>query len=78
MSVLPRGFAEQIAEVLEPGDRAAAADIIEAATALDDAGLRRFLDLFANRVRGSGARIRKEELQDFLEASRWGGRSSAP
>jgi hypothetical protein len=72
---LPPDFAESLAAVLEPDDRTAAAGIIEAATRLDDAGLRVFLELFGARVRSSGAPIRREELQEFLQASRKGGRA---
>jgi hypothetical protein len=76
--ILPPDFAERLAEVLEPGDRAAASGIIEAATRLDDDGLRIFLEMFGARVRDSGALVRQEELQDFLRASRKGGRATSP
>ena len=66
MRELPDGFADTLARVIEPADVAAAAEIIEAATMLDDRGLRRFLELFAARVRASGARVRAEELRDLL------------
>jgi hypothetical protein len=69
MDHLPPGFAEDIAQVLEPSDREAAAAVIEAARALDDDGLRNFLELFARRVRESAAPITHGELQDFLSAS---------
>jgi hypothetical protein len=75
MKHLPPGFAEDLAQVLEPADRGAAAGIIKAASALDDEGLRTFLELFAQRVRESGAPITHEELTEFLVASR---RSSRP
>jgi hypothetical protein len=75
MDHLPPDFAESLAAVLEPDDRAAAAGVIEAATRLDDAGLRVFLELFGERVRASGAPVRREELQEFLRASRKGGRA---
>jgi hypothetical protein len=78
MHGLPQGFADQLAEVLEPRDRTAAAAIIEAATALDDAGLRVFLEMFAERVRRSGVPIRRDELEAFLRASLRGGRADAP
>ena len=67
MSELPDDFADTLARVLEPGQRDAAAEIIEAATMLDDAGLRRFLQLFAARIRASGAPVRADELRRFLE-----------
>jgi hypothetical protein len=74
MSGLPADFADTLAQVLEPGHREAAAGVIESATQLDDAGLRRFLELFAGRIRASGAPVRYEELHGFLRAA---GRASA-
>lgn len=70
MQNLPAGFAEDLANVLEPSHRAAAARIIEAASALDDEGLRVFLELFAQRVRDSADPITHLELQKFLVASK--------
>jgi hypothetical protein len=75
MSGLPADFADSLARVLEPGHHEAAASVIEAATLLDDHGLRRFLELFAARVRASAAPIRYEELRSYL---RLAGRASAP
>jgi hypothetical protein len=75
MGGLPDDFADTLTRVLEPGHREAAAGVIEAATRLDDRGLRRFLELFAARVRASGAPIRYEELHSFLRRA---GRVSAP
>ena len=75
MSGLPDDFAETLARVLEPGHREAAAGVIEAATRLDDQGLRRFLELFAARIRASAAPVRYEELHRFLRRA---GRASAP
>ncbi|HEY4450833.1 MAG TPA: hypothetical protein VGN13_04470 [Solirubrobacteraceae bacterium] len=80
MSGLPEDFVERLARVLEPGSRVAAAEIIEAATRLDDEGLRIFLELFAARVRASVAPVRSRELKEFLqtaERSR-GGPPAAP
>ena len=74
MSGLPADFADTLAQVLEPGYREAAAGVIEAATRLDDAGLRRFLELFAARIRASGSPVRYEELHGFLRVA---GRASA-
>ena len=74
MGGLPEDFADTLAQVLEPGHREAAAGVIEAATRLDDAGLRRFLELFAARIRASGAPVRSEELHSFLRVA---GRASA-
>jgi hypothetical protein len=67
MSELPDDFADRLARILEPSERDAAAEIIAAATMLDDVGLRRFLQLFADRVRGSADPIRADELRSFLQ-----------
>jgi hypothetical protein len=75
MQPLPDDFAETLARVLEPDHREAAARVIEAATLLDDEGLRRFLELFAARINASGAPVRYEELRGFLRVA---GRASAP
>jgi hypothetical protein len=75
MKHLPPDFAEDLAQVLEPAHRGAAAGIIRAATALDDEGLRIFLDLFAERVRESAVPITHAELKAFLMASK---KSSRP
>jgi len=72
---LPEDFADTLSRVLEPGHREAAAGVIEAATRLDDEGLRRFLELFAARVRASAAPIRYEEMRSFLRRA---GLASAP
>jgi hypothetical protein len=64
---LPDDFADDLMRVLDPRDHDAAAEIIEAATMLDDVGLRRFLKLFAARVRSSVAPIRADELRAFLQ-----------
>jgi len=74
MGELPDDFADTLTQVLEPGHRDAAAGVIEAATLLDDAGLRRFLELFAARIRASAAPLRYEELRGFLRVA---GRASA-
>jgi hypothetical protein len=66
MSELPDDFADTLARVLEPGHREVAAEIIEAATMLDDEGLRRFLQLFAARVRASDVPVTAGELRRFL------------
>jgi hypothetical protein len=73
MSALPDEFAETLARVLEPGQHDAAAEIIEAATLLDDEGLRAFLQLFAERVRASAAPVRSDELRTFLRRAAAGG-----
>ena len=64
---LPDDFADSLAKVLDPRQRDAAAEIIEAATMLDDVGLRRFLQLFAARVRASDVPIRADELRRFVQ-----------
>jgi hypothetical protein len=74
MGGLPADFADTLARVLEPGHREAAASVIEAAVRLDDKGLRRFLELFAARIRASAAPIRYEELRSFLRVA---GRAGA-
>ena len=70
MKHLPTDFAEELAHVLDPADRGAAAGIIKAAIALDDEGLGTFLELFAQRVRESGVPITHAELEGFLVASK--------
>jgi hypothetical protein len=70
MKHLPPDFAENLAHVLESADRGAAAGVIKAASALDDEGLRTFLELFAQRVRESATPITHEELKGFLVASK--------
>jgi hypothetical protein len=74
MDQLPPDFAETLARVVEPGQHAAAAEVIEAATRLDDDALRIFLEKFAARVRSSPAPVRHDELLQFLRASK----ASAP
>ena len=67
MHELPDEFAQTLARVLEPRHQQAAAEIIEAATMLDDLGLRRFLQMFASRVRASDDPVRADELRAFLQ-----------
>lgn len=67
MGELPEDFAESLNRVLDPRQRDAVAEIIEAATMLDDIGLRRFLQLFAARVRASGAPIKADEVRTYLQ-----------
>jgi len=75
MNHLPPDFAEDLAGVLEPAHRGEAAGIIKAASALDDEGLRRFLELLAQRVRESVMPITHAELKGFLLASKGSRRS---
>jgi len=70
MKHLPPDFADDLARLLEPAHRGEAAEIIKAASALDDVGLRTFLELFAQRVRESGAPITHAELKAFVLASK--------
>lgn len=74
MRGLPDDFADSLARVLEPGHQEAAAGVVEAATLLDDEGLRRFLELFAARIRASAAPVSHDELHSFLRVA---GRSGA-
>jgi len=73
MNHLPFDFADTLAQVLDPADRAEAGEIIKAATRLDDDSLRIFLELFGDRVRASGAPVKQEELREFLRVSSKGG-----
>lgn len=77
MDQLPDDFAESLAQVLEPGQQDRIAEIIEAATQLDDKGLQAFLQKFAARVRSSPAPIKPEELLRLLHAAERGGQSTA-
>jgi hypothetical protein len=78
MTHLPSDFAEDLAQVLEPSHRGLAAGIIEAASRLDDEGLRTFLELFAQRVRDSGKPITHAEMQGFLAAAKKSGHAHGP
>ena len=78
MEHLPADFAETLARVVEPGHQAAVAGVIEAATRLDDDGLRTFLESFAARIRASSEPVTGEELQRLLQASKESGSASAP
>ena len=76
MEPLPPDFARQLAEVLQPGDEAAAAEVIQAAIRLDDVRLGNFLALLAERVRSSALPIKGAELRVFLRASVKGERAA--
>lgn len=78
MRSLPDDFASTLARVLNPGEHEVAAEIIEAATMLDDEGLRRFLSLFADRVRVSDEPVSADELREFLQRSARGPSKGAP
>lgn len=67
--MLPADFAESLARVVDPRDHKALAGVIEAATRLDDEGLRVFLDRFATRVRSSAVPVTHDELLSFLRAA---------
>ncbi len=77
MNPLPPDFARRLAELLEPGQEAGAAKIIEAAVRLDDERLGVFLELLADRVRSSAVLLREDELRRLLLASKRGGRPGA-
>jgi uncharacterized tellurite resistance protein B-like protein len=77
MDHLPVDFAARLARVVEPGQESAVAEVIEAATRLDDEGLRMFLEKFAARIRASADPVRREELVQFLQASKQGGSATA-
>ncbi len=74
MRQLPDDFADSLSRVLDPLEQEAAAEIIEAATMLDDTGLRRFLAYFAERVRESNRPVRADELRTLLERAAHGPR----
>ena len=78
MGELPSDFADMLSRIIEPGHQADSSEIIESATRLDDDGLRKFLQKFADRVRASAAPVRREELQSFLRESKEPGPASAP
>jgi hypothetical protein len=77
MEHLPPDFAKAIARVIEPGKEAAVAEVIEAATLLDDEELRIFLEKFAGRVRASPKPVTPRELVQLLREVTSGGQSSA-
>jgi hypothetical protein len=74
---LPADFARQLAEILEPGDEGAAAQVLQAAIRLDDARLGSFLEMLAERVRSSARPITGGELQAFLRASARGEKGAS-
>jgi len=71
MQHLPPEFANNLAQVLEPSDRGAAATIIEAANALARRmACARFWSCRVNGARESAAPVAHEELNSFLAASK--------
>ncbi|HKF78231.1 MAG TPA: hypothetical protein VKF59_18970 [Candidatus Dormibacteraeota bacterium] len=64
--VLPEDFADQLAALLAPGEADGVARVIGAAAALDDDDLTRFLERFADRVRGSSRPLTAAELGSLL------------
>ncbi len=76
MEPLPPDFARRLAQVLEPGEEGAAAEVIQAAIRLDDARLGDFLALVAERVRSSAQPITAAELQALLRAAAKGEREA--
>lgn len=77
MEHLPADFAKAIVRVIEPGKEAAVAEVIQAATLLDDEELRSFLEKFAKRIRASPKPVTPQELVQFLHEVRSGGQSGA-
>ena len=77
MEHLPPDFANAIVRVIEPGKEAAVAEVIQAATLLDDEELRMFLEKFAERVRASPKPVSPQELVQFLREVTSGGHSGA-
>lgn len=77
MEPLPPDFARHLAEVLEPGDEAAAAEVIQTAIRLDDERLRVFFEVLSERVRSSAEPIKEAELRQILQAARRHGRTGA-
>ncbi len=73
MPGLPTDFADTLARVIARDSHDAAAEVIEAASQLDDAELRDFLRLFAARVRESSAPVSGAELRRILQSARAGG-----
>lgn len=70
-SPIPPDFAEVLAQVLKPGEEAAAAAVLsEAFGDLDDDQLAAFLDAFAARVRDQAAPVSADELRGLLESCR--------
>ncbi len=76
MEPLPPDFARRLAQVLDPGEEGAAAEVIQAAIRLDDARLGDFLALVAERVRSSAQPITAAELQALLRAAAKGEREA--
>ena len=77
MEHLPPDFAKAIVRVIEPGKEAAVAEVIEAATLLDDEELRIFLEKFTERVRASPKPVTPQELVQFLNEVTSDGQSTA-
>ncbi len=74
MRSLPDDFADELARVIDPREHEAVAGIIEAATMLDDEGLRKFLASFASRVRASRGAVSAIELRRLLQQAARGRR----
>jgi hypothetical protein len=71
VSPIPPDFAEMLAQVLKPGEEAAAARVLtEAFGDLDDDQLAAFLEAFAARVRDHSAPVSANELRGLLESCR--------
>jgi hypothetical protein len=77
MEHLPADFAKAVVRVIEPGKEAAVAEVIQAATLLDDEELRSFLEKFAKRIRASPKPVTPQELVQLLHEVTSGGQSGA-
>jgi hypothetical protein len=78
MDQLPPDFAKALIRLIEPGQEAAVAKVIKAATLLDDEALRIFLEKFARRVRASPKPVTPQELRRLLHEVTAGGPAGAP
>ena len=78
MDQLPPDFAKALVRLIQPGQEAAVAKVIKAATLLDDEALRIFLAKFARRVRASPKPVTPQELLQLLHEVTAGGPAGAP
>jgi hypothetical protein len=65
-SPIPDEFAEMIAALLEPGEAAAAADVLERALELDDEQLAQFMAGASALVRSSPRPLTAADLSELL------------
>lgn len=64
--MLPPGFADDLARVIEPRDAAAAGEVLREAAALDEERLAGFLARLAARIRDDERRLTAPELRALL------------